>query len=160
MKALRLALAFLLAMSVSAEAADKLRVGKGVPFAWTFIGVDIGQMIGVWEAAGIEVVAISTETPERLREGLAKHSPNGDFPIRLLPDPELQAFHANRAFDDFENQPLHGTFLIDGQGLVRWQDIGFEPFGDVDFLLKESQRLLHQSLELPPAQAAAPAAVR
>jgi peroxiredoxin len=115
--------------------------------------------ISEFKAAGIDVLAISNETPERLREGLAKQSPNGDFPIRLLPDPELQAFHAYRAFDDFEGQPLHGTFLIDGQGLVRWQDIGFEPFKDVGFLLKESQRLLHQSLETAPEQAAAPTGV-
>ena len=38
--------------------------------------------------------------------------------------------------------PLHGTFLIDGQGLVRWQDISFEPFTDTKFLLAESTRLL------------------
>ncbi len=116
--------------------------------------------ISEFKAAGIDVVAISNETPEQLREGLAKHSPSGDFPIRLLPDPEMKTFRANHAFDDFENEPLHGTFLIDGQGLVRWQDIGFEPFKDVDFLLKESQRLLHQSLVLPPEQAALPAEVR
>ena len=45
-------------------------------------------------------------------------------------------------FDDFENQPLHGTFLIDRDGLVRWQDISYEPFSEVDFLLKEAKRLL------------------
>jgi hypothetical protein len=45
-------------------------------------------------------------------------------------------------YDDFENQPLHGTFLIDGEGNVRWQDISYEPFMDHQFLLKEAQRLL------------------
>jgi hypothetical protein len=39
---------------------------------------------------------------------------------------------------------LHGTFLIDGRGRVRWQDICYEPFTEVDFLLKESMRLLAQ----------------
>ena len=38
--------------------------------------------------------------------------------------------------------PLHGTFLIDGEGLVRWQDISFEPITDTKFLLAESKRLL------------------
>ena len=56
-----------------------------------------------------------------------------------MPDPnlfpELKAFKVNRAFDDFENRPLHATILIDAQGLVRWQDISHEPFKDIDFLL-------------------------
>jgi len=43
--------------------------------------------------------------------------------------------------------PLHGTFLIDSQGLVRWQDISFQAFRDPQWLLSESKRLL----ALPPA---------
>ena len=38
--------------------------------------------------------------------------------------------------------PLHGTFLIDGRGLVRWQDISYQPFTDTKFLLAECRRLL------------------
>jgi hypothetical protein len=49
---------------------------------------------------------------------------------------------------DFENTALHGTFLIDGEGLVRWQDISYEPFADTQFLLDEVRRLL--SLKSPP----------
>jgi len=37
---------------------------------------------------------------------------------------------------------LHGTFLIDAAGLIRWQDISFDPFMNTDFLLKEAKRLL------------------
>jgi hypothetical protein len=37
---------------------------------------------------------------------------------------------------------LHGTFIVDGDGFVRWQDINYEPFMDTDFLLKEATRLL------------------
>jgi hypothetical protein len=37
---------------------------------------------------------------------------------------------------------LHGTFLIDAKGRVRWQDISYEPFTKIDWLLKESRRLL------------------
>jgi len=55
----------------------------------------------------------------------------------------LATFKAYRAFDDFENQALHGTFIIDERGLVRWQDISFEPFMDGKFVLKEAQRLLN-----------------
>jgi hypothetical protein len=57
----------------------------------------------------------------------------------------LKVFKQYRAYDDFEQQPLHGTFLIDRQGLVRWQDISYEPFTEVEFLLRESKRLLAQN---------------
>ena len=33
-------------------------------------------------------------------------------------------------------------YMVDGDGLVRWQDIGFEPFMDADWLLEECVRLL------------------
>ena len=66
----------------------------------------------------------------------------GEFPFPLVSDADLRIFKTYRAFDDFENQPLHGTFLIDGDGLVRWQDISYEPFNNPDFLLKEAKRLL------------------
>ncbi len=95
-------------------------------------------------AAGISVIAISTETSEQLTSALAKrtaHSePEPKFPIAV--DPTMQVFRQYRAFDDFEQAPLHGTFLIDSAGLVRWQDIGPEPFMDLKFLLAEAKRLL------------------
>ena len=56
----------------------------------------------------------------------------------MLPDPKLDLFKAYHAFDDFESQPLHGTFLIDAQGNVRFQRISAEPFLDVDFLKAEA----------------------
>jgi len=36
----------------------------------------------------------------------------------------------------------HGTFLIDGNGLVRWQDISYQPFRDASWLLGEAEALL------------------
>ena len=41
------------------------------------------------------------------------------------------------------------VFVIDAQGLVRWQDISFEPFNNPDFVLREAQRLLRQSAPTP-----------
>ncbi len=92
--------------------------------------------------AGISLVAISTDSAEGLKKTFAKSKSEDGFPFPLLSDESLEAFKSFRAFDDFENMPLHGTFLIDGQGLVRWQDISFEPFTDTKFLLAESKRLL------------------
>jgi peroxiredoxin len=64
----------------------------------------------------------------------------------LTSDASNEVFKAFRAFDDFENQPLHGTFLIDGKGRIRWQDISFEPFMEHEFLLDEAKRLLADEL--------------
>ena len=53
--------------------------------------------------------------------------------------------------DDFERMALHGTFLIDANGMVRWQDISFEPFTDLNFLLKEADRLMKLEALSPSA---------
>lgn len=46
------------------------------------------------------------------------------------------------AFDDFEHLPLHGTFLLDKKGRLRWQDIDSVPFDAFPWLAKEAARLL------------------
>jgi peroxiredoxin/tetratricopeptide (TPR) repeat protein len=94
-----------------------------------------------FKAAGVELVAIGSDSHESLCQSLESYK-GEPLPFPLLSDPQLRAFQAYRCYDDFESLPLHGTFLIDGEGLVRWQDISFEPFKDVEFLLKEAERLL------------------
>jgi peroxiredoxin len=98
--------------------------------------------------AGIELVAVSSDAARDLQRSIDRYekekSPPRKFPFPLTADPELKIFKLYRAFDDFERAPLHGTFLTDGQGQVRWQDIGYQPFMDAEFLLKEAQRLLSQ----------------
>jgi peroxiredoxin len=91
--------------------------------------------------AGIELVAISTDDQKKLADSLAAYE-EGKFPFMLVSDESLDTFKAYHAFDDFEQQPLHATLLIDGEGNVRWQDISYEPFSDAQFLLKEAKRLL------------------
>lgn len=95
-----------------------------------------------FQEAGISLVAVSTENREQVADSLTTFE--GDFPIPLLADPSLAVFKSYRAYDDFEAIPLHGTFLIDENGLVRWQDISYEPFMENEFLLKEAKRLLAQ----------------
>ena len=99
-------------------------------------------LVKEYEAAGIKIVAVSSDSPEKLRESVKLFSPEGTFPITLLTDEAKVAFKNYRCHDDFEQKALHGLFLIDAQGRIRWQDIGAEPFTDAKFLLKESQRLL------------------
>lgn len=117
--------------------------------------------------AGISLVAISTDSLEDLKKSHARYDKGGAFPFPLVSDESLVAFKQYNVFDDFENAPLHGTFLIDELGRLRWHDIGAEPFMDVNFVLKESKRLLfpNQIEEIPepailnedvPADALAP----
>jgi len=89
---------------------------------------------------GIECIGISNETMARLQEGVAAYGTS--LPMRLVSNPELDVFREYRCFDDFEGQPLHGTFLIDSAGYVVWQDIGPAPFVDIDFLITEARRLV------------------
>ncbi|MEM7015024.1 MAG: redoxin domain-containing protein, partial [Verrucomicrobiota bacterium] len=95
-------------------------------------------------AAGIEVVAVSTDNTKGLRATYAgaDDEPKNPFPFPLLSDEKLEAFRAFRAYDDFEKIALHGTFLIDGVGRIRWHNISYEPFMHPEFVLKESKRLL------------------
>lgn len=99
-----------------------------------------GPKVGDFEDAGIKMIAISSDD----RAGLSKsiENFNGELPMRLASNASLDIFKAFRAHDDFESQPLHGTFLVDRNGRVRWQDISYEPFMDHEFLLRESKRLL------------------
>lgn len=99
-------------------------------------------------AAGIDVLAVGNETLAKTQDNLAALG-SKKFAFPLLADPDLVAFQAWQCFDDFERMPLHGTFLLDGDGKVRWQDISFEPFTKIEWLLTESKRLLAL-----PAQAA------
>ncbi len=94
--------------------------------------------------AGIDLIAISTDAVDGLRETFQQNKTGSPFPFPLVSDASLNVFKQYRAYDDFEQQPLHGTFLIDRQGLVRWQDISYEPFTEAEFLLQESKRLLAQ----------------
>ncbi|WP_417848017.1 redoxin domain-containing protein [Thalassoglobus sp.] len=93
--------------------------------------------------AGISLIAISTDNQEDLKNSHENYGKE-TFPFPLISNSELDIFKAYRCYDDFEQKTLHGTFLIDAKGEIRWQDISYEPFMDADFLLKESKRLLAQ----------------
>lgn len=99
--------------------------------------------------AGIEVVGISVDDRQGVKNSLETYD-GGKMPFLLLADPGHTAFKSYRAYDDFERMPLHGTFLIDGRGRIRWQDIGYEPFMEPDFVLDEAQRLLGQDEAAQP----------
>ena len=92
-----------------------------------------------FETQGISIIAISTEAPTALSKTSGK---SGEFRFPIVSDKSLKTFKAYRVYDDFEHMPLHGTFLVDGKGKVRWQDISYDPFTELKFLAAESRRLL------------------
>ena len=91
--------------------------------------------------AGIEMVAVGTDSVAGMRQSVALMG-SEPFAFPLAADPAMTYFREWRAYDDFEEMPLHGTFLIDAEGLLRWGDISYEPFGEPEFLLEEAKRLL------------------
>jgi peroxiredoxin len=90
---------------------------------------------------GIDLVAISTDPPEKLNKALRPYQEKGGFPFPLLSDAKLEVFKAYRLLD-FDDQPMHGTFLIDAQGRIRFRDISDEPFDNPTFVLTEGKRLV------------------
>jgi alkyl hydroperoxide reductase subunit AhpC len=100
-----------------------------------------GSAIKDFSSAGIDIIAVSSDDTMGLARSIENYQ-GGAIPFPLVADSGLDTFKAYRCYDDFERQPLHGTFLVDGSGLVRWQDISFEPFQNTKFLLQEARRLL------------------
>ncbi len=100
-------------------------------------------MVKEFEQAGFPLMAISTDDQEGLKTSI-KNYDKGDLPIPLFSNSKLDVFKSFHVYDDFEKQPLHGTFIIDAKGNVVWQDISYEPFMDPEFVLKEAKRLLPQ----------------
>jgi peroxiredoxin len=95
-----------------------------------------------FQEQGINIIAVSTEGVSSLSKTVGKLKIEENVPFPILSNESLTLFKEYRAYDDFEKMPLHGLFLVDGEGKVRWQDISFEPFTDMKFLADESRRLL------------------
>jgi len=63
-----------LALVAPAGAAEKLRVGKAVAFAWTFTPLDVGIQMGIFAKHGIEVDASAFNGDAKLQQGLTSDS--------------------------------------------------------------------------------------
>jgi peroxiredoxin len=101
---------------------------------------NFGKEVEAFKKMGVEVVAVSTDDASATK-ALKDNADGIKFPMPLLADPKLATFQAYRCFDDFEKSPLHGTFLIDADGAVRFQRISADPFLDVEFTKTEAARL-------------------
>ncbi len=101
-----------------------------------------GPLADEFRKAGLEILAVSLDEPKELPWTARRAGTDGRMEFPVLSDESRKGFRAFRAYDDFEDVPLHGAFLVDFAGNVRWQDIGHEPFTDAKFLLGEAKRLL------------------
>ncbi|QIF05912.1 redoxin domain-containing protein [Roseimicrobium sp. ORNL1] len=100
-------------------------------------------LVGAYEQAGIPIVAIGTDSVEKLAESLGPGPErNPDLPYLILSDEPMAAFKAWKCYDEFLQKPLHGTFLLDAGGSVLWSDISHDPYTQASYLLGECQRLL------------------
>ena len=101
-------------------------------------------MVEKYRKAGIEIMGIGTDSVKGVAKSLDAMAAESRIGFPLAADPKMKVFKQWRAFDDFERTPLHGTFLVDGAGMVRWSDISYEPFDKPEYLLEECKRLLAQ----------------
>lgn len=97
-----------------------------------------------FKKAGIEIVAIGTDDVDAVKASILDtiEVDGPKTPFEILCDPKGDVFKSFHCWEEFKDEPLHGTFLIDSQGQIRWRDISEEPFMQTDFLLEESKRLL------------------
>ncbi|WP_435010112.1 redoxin domain-containing protein [Tundrisphaera lichenicola] len=101
---------------------------------------EFGKQMKAFDELGTDLVAVGTDDLEMAR--LLKSNADGiKFPMPLLADPSLAVFKKYQAFDDFEGLPLHGAYLIDREGNVRFQRISADPFLEIDFLKGEASRI-------------------
>jgi peroxiredoxin len=77
------------------------------------------------DARGIELVTISTDTPEEIRKQRTKHGARAV----MLSDTDLEVTsrynlrnERNVSPKGFAPMPIPTTFLVDAQGIVRWID--------------------------------------
>src|SRR5215475_6634904 len=69
-----LILAACVALATSADAAEKLRVGKAVPEAFSFVPLDIGMKQGIFARNGIDVESIAFAGDAKMQQAMAADS--------------------------------------------------------------------------------------
>ncbi len=108
-----------------------------------FVGVRCGfclQQLKAFDEAlasfhehDVHVIGISPDAPEALAAFMQSDPPPLGF--ELLSDPTMTLFRQMQAYDDFEQEPMHGTVLVDEMGKIQWSFTAHEPFDQVGALL-------------------------
>ena len=91
-------------------------------------------------ASGVNLVAVSSTDARGLPKSQGISLAEQPFPFLLLADAKREVFKRYGCIDASDS-PLHGTFVLDRQGRVRWSNIGMEPYLDVERVLAEIARL-------------------
>ena len=79
----------------------------------------LSPKLAAFAQANIDLVAIGNEPIEKVLQLQQSLPPDQRLSLRLGSDPELAAFRAFRAYDDFERMPLHALVLIDADEIGR-----------------------------------------
>ncbi len=91
-----------------------------------------------WERLDAVVLAVSSNKAE----DNAKVLKELNLPaVRVLSDRKFENSRRYRSYDDFEEMELHSTVLIDRLGRVHWSRTGGEPFGKMEFIIKQLERM-------------------
>ena len=83
-----------------------------------------------FEALGIDVLTIGTDQVDGIRASLLDYAETNvtPYPYPVMSDPTGEVFKAYGCWDEFDDEALHGTFLIDPAGMILFSDISAEPF--------------------------------
>ncbi|MCX7699266.1 MAG: peroxiredoxin family protein [Gemmataceae bacterium] len=104
---------------------------------------DLNEDIQLFEELGAQVVALSPDSSELTRKRYAQY---GAFRFPVLSDHSNAIAEAYGVYtpakDGKEEDLLHGTFVVDQQGIVRWAAFGDQPFGHNPTLLYEVAKIL------------------
>ena len=94
--------------------------------------------IALFRELGARVIAVSADKPDLTRQRFKQF---GAFAFPVLSDPGNEVALKYGAFvpakDGKAEDLRHATFLIDRLGIVRWANLGDEPFTDHRALLRE-----------------------
>lgn len=105
--------------------------------------------IAKFRELGAEVMAISADTPQQTTEKFAKY---GQFTFPVLSDPDNKTAEAYSIYapasEGKKERLLHGTFVIDREGIVRWCHYGDAPFTANATLLVEIAKLQNRLPEV------------
>jgi len=92
------------------------------------------QLFEKFQAADIDVIAVSSGTPEELYKGLKKKNQR-PIPFQIYAD------STGKIFRDYGCMGLHGTFIIDNKGNIRWQIVSIAPDEEVEKVLEKAIRV-------------------
>ncbi len=115
--------------------------------------VELDVAISRFDERGARVLAVSGDSPEFSMERIRKF---GGFRIPLLSDPDHAISSAYGAWkpipggDEGDGEALHGSFVVERDGLIRWAYLGNRPFDDIEAILTELAKALPVRISSKP----------